>query len=69
MPAGTDPQQLHATIKDSSPPKKDIGLVVIAIVKIEDGTLSLAVNQGSDDAPANFADASSHYDLKKAEPN
>src|ERR1041384_4391474 len=38
LPAGTDPQQLHATIKDSSPPTNGIGQVVFAIVKIEDGT-------------------------------
>ena len=42
LPAGTDPQQLHATIKDCSPPTNAIGTVVFAIFKIEDGTLTLA---------------------------
>ena len=46
LPAGTDPQQLHATIKRSSPPPNDpIGELVVAIFKIEDGTLTLAMNQ------------------------
>ena len=43
LPADTDPQQLHATIKDSSPPTNGIGQVVLAIFKIEDGALTLAV--------------------------
>jgi hypothetical protein len=46
LPAGTDPQQLHATIKDCPRPH-DIGKVVFAIFKIEDGTLSLAGIQAS----------------------
>jgi uncharacterized protein (TIGR03067 family) len=46
LPAGTDPQQLHATIKDCPEPD-DIGKVVFAIFKIEDGTLTLAGIQAS----------------------
>src|ERR1051325_9470688 len=42
LPAGADPQQLHATIKNSSPPEDSKGKVVVAIFKIEDGTLTLA---------------------------
>ena len=42
LPAGTYPQQLHATIKDCTQPCDDIGKVVFAIFKIEDGTLTLA---------------------------
>ena len=49
LPTGTDPQQLHATIKDSSPPTNGIGQVVFAIFKIEDGTLTLAVDDMSDE--------------------
>ena len=44
IPAGTDPQQLHATIiKDSSRRPRDIGKVVVALFKIEDGTLTFGV--------------------------
>jgi len=46
LPADTDPQQLHATIKDCPQPD-DIGKVVFAIFKIEDGTLTLAGIQAS----------------------
>ena len=68
LPVGTDPQQLHATIKDSSPPSKDaIGTVVFAIFKIEDGTLTLAVDT-PDESPKTFASASASYVLKKVEP-
>ena len=40
--AGTDPQVLRITIKDCSPPKSPIGQVPFALVKIEDGLLTLA---------------------------
>lgn len=46
LPAGTDPQQLHATIKGGAQPDH-IGKVVFAIFKIEDGTLVLAGIQDS----------------------
>ena len=43
LPAGTDPQQLRATIKDcGGEPPKPIGDVVVSIFKIEDGTLTIA---------------------------
>ena len=67
LPAGTDPQQLHATIKDSSPPTNGIGQLVFAIFKIEDGTLTLAVG-GPDEPPKTFADATSRYVVKKVQP-
>lgn len=68
LPAGTYPQQLHATIKDCWPPSKDaIGKVVFAIFKIEDGTLILAVD-GPDEAPKAFSSASSRYVLKQVQP-
>ena len=58
LPAGTDPRQLHATIKDSSPPSKDaIGEVVFGIFKIEDGTLTLATCDPSDEPSKTFASA------------
>jgi uncharacterized protein (TIGR03067 family) len=55
LPAGTDPQQLHATIKNSSPPTNSIGQVVVAIFKIEDGTLTLAYNQDPEGSPEPFS--------------
>ena len=43
LPAGTDPQQLRATIKESGEkPPKSVGEVVNSIFKIDDGTLTLA---------------------------
>ena len=68
LPAGTDPQQLHATIKDSSPPTNGIGQVVFAIFKIEDGTLTLAEVDMSDEPPKTFSSASSRYVLKQVQP-
>ena len=66
LPAGTDPMQLHATIKNSAPPTNGIGEVVFAIYKIEDGTLTLAVE--GNEPPKTFAGASAHYNLKKVQP-
>jgi len=66
LPAGTDPLQLHATIKNSAPPTNGIGDVVFAIYKIEDGTLTLAVE--GNEPPKTFAGASAHYNLKKVQP-
>jgi hypothetical protein len=68
LPAGTDPQQLHATIKESSPPTNGIGQVVFAILKIEDETLTLAEVDGSDESPKTFSSASSRYVVKKVQP-
>ena len=69
LPAGTDPQQLHATIKDCAPPTGDsIGKVVFAIFKVEDGTLTLAEVDMSDKPPKTFSSASSHYVLRQVQP-
>ena len=68
LPAGTAPQQLNATIKESSPPTSGIGTVVFAIIKVEDGILTLAEVDGSDMPPEAFDSASSRYVLKKVEP-
>src|SRR6185436_20415463 len=73
LPAGTYPQQLHATIKDCSHPCDDIGKVVYAIVKIEDGTLNLVGIQATAGEPPKtiveipgFEDNRLfHYKLKK----
>jgi hypothetical protein len=66
LPAGTDPQQLHATIKNSAPPTNGVGEVVFAIYKIEGGTLTLAVE--GNEPPKTFAGASAHYNLRKVQP-
>ena len=71
--ADTDPPQLHATIKNSSPPTNSIGQVVVAIFKIEDGTLTLAYNQDTEGPPPNAfpSDANSpvaRIALKKVQP-
>ena len=69
LPAGADPQQLHATIKENSPPSKDaIGQVVFAIFKIEDGVLTLTTYDGSDEPPKTFDNATSRYVVKKVPP-
>jgi uncharacterized protein (TIGR03067 family) len=63
LPSGTAPQQLHATITDSSDPD-DIGRVVSAIFKIEDGTLTLVRYGGK--PPIFFEGHQDYrYDLKK----
>ncbi len=67
LPADTNPQQLHATIKESSPPTNGIGQVVFAIFKIEDGTLTVAEVDGSDEPPKSFSSASSRYVVKKVQ--
>ena len=68
LPAGTDPQQLRATIRDCSPPTNGaVGKVVFAIFKIENGTLTLAVDDMSDEPPKTFASASSQYVVKQVQ--
>ena len=75
LPAGTDPKQLHATIKDCPDNAKDsIGKVVLAIFKIEDGTLTLAGIRTPDSAPEppiNFDSEntiSGRFELRKVQP-
>jgi uncharacterized protein (TIGR03067 family) len=56
LPAGTKPQQLHATIKGCAPGQENsVGNVVVAIFKIEDGTLTLAARgDGAEETPKGF---------------
>lgn len=74
LPAATDPQQLRATITDTAPSATNgIGKVIIAILKIEDGTLTLAVNQDSDGPPPKAFPSETNsviarYDLKRSRP-
>lgn len=69
LPAGTNPQQLHATIKDSLPPSKDsIGTVVYAIIKIEGDTLTLALFDKPEEPLKTFEEATTKYVVKKTPP-
>jgi hypothetical protein len=73
LPVGTDPKQLHATIKDCAG-KDSIGKLVLAIFKIEDGTLTLAGIRTPDSAPEppiNFDSEntmSGRFELRKVQP-
>ncbi len=76
LPPGTDPKQLHATIKRCPPSQADsIGKVVGAIFKIEDGTLTLATGgEGADEegTPKQFAATAdkgqTRFQLRKVRP-
>ena len=72
LPTGIDPQQLHATIKDNAPTQGSnaIGKVVVAILKIEDRTLTLAARgDGSEETPISFEDEKvTRYELRKVQP-
>ena len=65
LPAGTNPKQLHATIKDGA---SSVGQVVVAIFKIEDGTLTLVTGNGDGEAPKSFEAAGTRYELRKVQP-
>ena len=70
LPAGTDPKQLHATIKDC-PTADSIGQVVFAIFKIEDEKLTLATT-GGEEAPKSFEATGNNgltrFELRKVRP-
>lgn len=74
QPAGTDLNQLHATIKDSAPEQKEsVGKGVVAIYKIEDRTLTLVPLAGGDEeTPKSFKAIEDkglqRYELRKVEP-
>ena len=76
LPADTNPRQLHATIKDchDCPPQQEnsAGTVVVAIFKIEDGTLTLATGNGDGKAPKSFEatgdNGLNRYELRKVQP-
>ena len=66
LPAGTEPQQLHATIKRGA---NSIGQVVVVIFKIEDGTLTLAtIGDDAEETPKSFEAAGTRYELRKVQP-
>ena len=72
QPVGTDPKQLHATIKDCATGQQDssIGKVVIALYKIEDGVLTL-VPLGGEEIPKSFEATKdkglARYELRKVQ--
>jgi uncharacterized protein (TIGR03067 family) len=70
LPAGTNPKQLQATIKDC-PTASSIGQVVFAIFKIEDGKLTLAT-EGAQGTRKSFEVSEnpgmSRYELRKVQP-
>ena len=74
LPAGTDPKQLHATIKGCPPSQaSSIGQVVGAIFKIEDGTLTLATRgDDAEETPKSFEATEdkglTRYELRKVQP-
>ena len=69
LPAGKDPKQLHATIKNSSPPTNSIGQVVRAFFKIENGTLTLAtIGDDAEETLKGFEAAGTRYELRKVQP-
>jgi len=69
LPAGKDPKQLHATIKDCPPQADSIGKVVRAFFKIEDGTLTLAtIGDDAEETPKGFDAAGTRYELRKVQP-
>ena len=73
LPASTEPRQLRATIKHTAPSATNsIGQVVTAIFKIEQGTLTLAVNQDPEGPPpkafpTEMNGVIARYDLKKTQ--
>ena len=73
LPTGTNPRQLHATIKDCAPGQENsVGKVVVAIYKIEEGTLTLATGNGDGVAPKSFEPTGDNglnrYELRKVQP-
>jgi uncharacterized protein (TIGR03067 family) len=72
LSAGTNPKQLHATIKDGA---SSVGQVVVAIFKIKDGTLTLATGGGDrtpEGTPKGFEatedNGLTRYELRKVQP-
>ena len=72
-------RQLHClqaqTQSSYTPPSKivaskasSIGKVVVAIFKIEDGTLTLATDNGAEETPKGFEAAPNRYELRKVQP-
>jgi uncharacterized protein (TIGR03067 family) len=70
LPAGTEPQQLHSTIQGNAPAQGSDAIckVVVALLKIEGETLTLAT-RGDSEAPMSFEDENlTRYELKRVQP-
>ena len=70
IPAGKNPHELHATIKDCAPPAESIGKVVVALFKIENETLTLAAtgDDANDTAKTFDSPGLARYELRKIQP-
>ena len=73
LPAGKDPKQFHATIKDCPPSQaSSMGKVVGAIFKIEDGTLTIVASGSLEEMPKSFEASEtqglSRFELRKVQP-
>jgi uncharacterized protein (TIGR03067 family) len=70
LPADKDPKQLHATLTGRSPSQPvDVGRVVRAFFKIEDGTLTMAtIGDDAEETPKSFEAAGTRYELRKVQP-
>ena len=70
LPAGKNPQELHATIRDCAE-KESIGKVVVSIFKIEGEALTLlAMGDDAADMPKSFeATGGARYELRKVASN
>jgi uncharacterized protein (TIGR03067 family) len=68
LPENTEPRQLHATIKDTTP-TNSIGTVVTAIYKMEDGTLTIsAVDLAEKPSAETFEKPDNRYIVRKVQP-
>ncbi len=69
LPPDTNPKQLHATIREGA---SSVGQVVVAIFKVEDGTLTLATGNGDGEAPKSFEapgdNGLNRYELRRVQP-
>jgi uncharacterized protein (TIGR03067 family) len=67
LPAGKDPKQLHATIKDCpASQSSSIGQVVKAFFKVQGATLILAiVDDGAEETAKGFESSSTRYELRR----
>ena len=68
LPEGTDPQQLHATIRGSRSSDL-VGKVVLTIFKIEDETLTIAGLEASDEEPPKTFDGDKTAKIVGGTPN
>jgi uncharacterized protein (TIGR03067 family) len=74
LPPRTEPKQLRATIKDcASGQESSVGKVVVAIYKIEDGSLTLVpLGDDGEETPKSFEATEdkglNRYELRKVQP-